>query len=271
MSRRIENLEKDLGATLFIRQHGELSLTTEGKAVLATAGKISMTTTALERELKGIDKKMEGDIVVTLSKSILSGILMPRLPAFQEKYPDIHLVFDTSRDFRDIMKGEADIAIRLTDNHEYRIPENLLGLRLPDIHVHAYANKKVAAKIKKGKKPENIGWIKWDKRINFTKLRQPFDSYGWPMTCVIDDALAQLDAVKCGAGIGILMCFLADQDPDVRRIDTTLPALAALDAWVLAHPDMRKVERVRAFMQFVTDCFEKNKELVQGRRQGKYS
>lgn len=264
VSRRIENFERKLGATLFIRQHGGLELTTEGQAVLATAGKMAHTAAALERELKGIDKKLEGNIVVTLAHAILSNVLIPYLHEFQAQYPDIRLEFDTSRSFLDVLKGEADIAIRLTDNHEYKVPENLLGLRLPDIHVHAYASRKIAAKIGRGKPPAGAGWIKWDKRINFAKLRAHFDRHGWPVTCAIDDIKAQLEAVKNDVGIGILPCFLADREPAVSRINGHLPTLAALDAWVLAHPDMRSVERIRAFMQFAASCFERNKGLILG-------
>ncbi len=114
------------------------------------------------------------------------------------------------------MKGEADIAIRMTDNHEYRVPENLLGLRLPDVHVHAYAGTKIAARIKKGVRPEGIGWMKWDKRINFEKMRTHFDKVGIPVTLVIDDIKAQVDAAKSGVGLAILPCFLGDSDKGLK-------------------------------------------------------
>ncbi len=266
VSRRIENFEKRLGATLFIRQHGELSLTTEGRAVLAAANKMSSTASSLERTLQGVDKRLEGEIVVTLSQAVLCGIIMPQVPDFQSQYPDIYLEFDNSRNFLDILKGEADIAIRLTDNHEYQVPENLLGLRLPDIYVHAYASNKIVAKIKKGTPPKDIGWIKWDRRINFARMRQHFDRWGWPLKCSVDDMMAQINAVKNDVGVGILPCFLADKEPSISRINNEIAPLAVLDAWVLAHPDMRSVERIRAFMHFTVSCFEKNKTLILGQQ-----
>ena len=266
VSRRIALFEKQLGAALFLRQHGGLTLTTEGEAVLAASAKMSTMVSALEREMKGINKKLEGEIVVSLSPSILCGILMPQLPAFHARHPDIHLEFDTSREFRDILKGEADIAIRLTDNHEYRVPENLLGLRLPDIYVHAYAAKALAARLKKGRAPDKTGWIRWDRRINFGKMKAPFDSQGWADIAAIDDLMAQQVCARSGMGIAILPCFLGDVDPALSRIDDRVPPLAALDAWVLAHPDMRNVERIRAFMQFAAKSFDTHKALIHGQR-----
>lgn len=266
LARRIELFEKQLGATLFIRQHGELSLTTEGQAVMAAAGKMSATAATLERELKGIDKRLEGNINVTLTQSLLCSLILPLLPEFRRKHPGIHVNVDTSREFRDILKGEADIAIRLTDNHEYVVPDNLLGVRLPSIAVHAYAAKKLAAQVNKGKPPENLGLIGWDKRINFGKMAAHFGLRDLPLACTIDDTGAQLQAVKDGLGVGILPCYLGDSCPDVARVATGVAPLAALDAWVVAHPDMRNVEKIRAFMKFVAHCFDKNASLVKGLR-----
>jgi DNA-binding transcriptional LysR family regulator len=220
---------------------------------------------AVARTLKGKNTKLEGDLFVTLSQSLLCNLVLPHLTEFQADFPGIRLEFDTSREFRDIMKGEADIAIRMTDNHEYRVPENLLGLRLPDVHVHAYAGTKIAARIKRGVRPEGIGWMKWDKRINFEKMRTHFDKDGIPVTLVIDDIKAQVDAAKSGVGLAILPCFLGDRDKGLTRLYER-PSLPALNAWVLAHPDMRNVERIRAFMRFTAKCFERNVDLIRGRQ-----
>jgi DNA-binding transcriptional LysR family regulator len=265
LSRHMDVFEKHMGATLFIRQHGKLKLTIEGQEVYAAAGKMSNTAQTVARLLKGRNTKLEGELVVTLSQSLLCNLVLPHLTEFQESFPDIRLEFDTSREFRDIMKGEADIAIRMTDNHEYRIPENLLGLRLPDVHVHAYASAKIAARMRKGNRPDRIGWIKWDKRINFEQMRTHFDKEDIPVTMVVDDINAQVNAVKSGVGLAILPCFLGDADKALARI-YNCPSLPALNAWVLAHPDMRNVERIRAFMHFAANCFDRNVELIRGLR-----
>lgn len=263
LSRHMDVFEKRLGATLFIRQHGEISLTTEGREVYAAAAKMAQTAQTVARTLKGKNTRLEGDLRVTLSQSLLCNIVLPHLPEFQADFPSIRLEFDTSREFRDIMKGEADIAIRMTDNHEYRVPDNLLGLRLPDVHVHAYANMRIAGRMKRGARPENIGWMKWDSRINFEQMRTHFDKEDIPVTLVVDDINAQVAAVKSGVGLAILPCFLADREKGLARLYDR-PSLPALNAWVLAHPDLRNVERIRAFMRFAVRCFDRNIDLVRG-------
>jgi DNA-binding transcriptional LysR family regulator len=262
LSRHMDIFEKRMGATLFIRQHGEIMLTTEGQEVYAAAAKMSNTANSVARTLKAKNARLEGDLFITLSQSLLCNLILPHLSEFQKEFPDIRLEFDTSREFLDIMKGEADVAIRMTDNHEYIVPDNLLGLRLPDVNVHAYASRKIAAKIRKGTRPDGIGWMKWDKRINFEQMRTHFDR-DIPVTLVIDDIKAQVDAVKNDVGLAILPCFLGDREKGIARIYDR-PSLPALNAWVLAHPDMRNVERIRAFMHFAAHCFERNVDLIKG-------
>lgn len=264
VARRVDSFEKELGAALFIRGHGELTLTAEGREVMTTGRKMARMAAGLERRLQGVNKKVEGDITVTLAKAVFSGLLAPRLPGFKSEYPDLNVEFDTSRGFLDIMKGQADVAVRLTDNHEYQVPENLIGLRLPDIHVHAFAERKLAKKLDGGKAPDTTGWIRWDRRINFAKMRAHFDRDGLPVTWTIDDLTAQHDAVRSGMGVGILPCFMGDADKTLARVYPDTEPLAALDAWVVAHPDMRRVERIRTFMHFIADCFNDNEALITG-------
>jgi len=261
INRRISTFETELGTALFIRQHGSLKLTTEGEEVMAAARRIFGITASLERRLEGMNQKPEGDILVTLSRAVLTGLLMPRLDEFHAAHPGINLEFDTSRVFKDIGEGDADIAIRFTDNHMYHLPENLIGRRLPDIHVTAYVSRDL---LKDGKLARGTGWIKWDRRMNFMKLREPFDHDSLPVAMTIDDITIQTDAVKAGLGAAILPCFLGDAEPDLVRLYPHIAPQHALDAWVVAHPDMRNVERIRSFIKFTADCFEANKDLVLG-------
>lgn len=261
INRRIAAFETDLGTALFIRQHGSLKLTTEGEEVMSAARRIFGIADSLERRLEGMNRKLEGEITVTLSRAVLTGILMPHLDRFQKAHPGIDVEFDTSRVFKDIGEGDADIAVRFTDNHMYRLPENLIGRRLPDIHVSAYVRQDL---LRNGQPPGNMGWIKWDRRMNFMKLREPFDRDNRPVTMAIDDITVQTDAVRAGLGMAILPCFLGDAADGLVRACPDVAPQHALDAWVVAHPDMRNVERIRSFIKFTGDCFEKKRDLILG-------
>ena len=58
-----------------------------------------------------------------------------------------------------------------------------------------------------------------------------------------------LAAVRAGIGVAILPCYLADPDPDLRRLGPEIEDLG-VDLWMLTHPDLRHTARVRAVLDF---------------------
>ena len=80
-----------------------------------------------------------------------------------------------------------------------------------------------------------------------------------------DSLVAMVDAVKHGVGAAMLLCPLADGDKDLVRL---APPAAAMDTqvWVLTHPDLRNVARVRAISEFLYERLSKDAKLVHQRR-----
>jgi DNA-binding transcriptional LysR family regulator len=80
----------------------------------------------------------------------------------------------------------------------------------------------------------------------------------WLRTHVPDERIAMrltslaamVDAVAAGAGVGLLLCPLADARKELVALE---PPLASLDTqvWVLTHPDLRPVARVKALTDFL--------------------
>ena len=71
------------------------------------------------------------------------------------------------------------------------------------------------------------------------------------------------EAVAQGLGIGPLPCFIADQRPDLMRLLPPNPDFAT-GLWVLTHPDIRHVPRVRAFMDFCSNELTRQRALFEG-------
>jgi DNA-binding transcriptional LysR family regulator len=62
--------------------------------------------------------------------------------------------------------------------------------------------------------------------------------------------MGMLMAVRDGIGLAVLPCYLGDADPRLERIGEPISELAT-DLWLLTHPDLRRVARIRALMDFV--------------------
>jgi DNA-binding transcriptional LysR family regulator len=69
----------------------------------------------------------------------------------------------------------------------------------------------------------------------------------------VDSLLGMVAAVEAGLGAGMLLCLLADARPGLVRLAAPDPALDT-DVWLLTHPDLRRVQRIRVFTAFVHDA-----------------
>ncbi|MDT8343783.1 MAG: LysR substrate-binding domain-containing protein, partial [Thermohalobaculum sp.] len=78
-----------------------------------------------------------------------------------------------------------------------------------------------------------------------------------------DDMVALHAGVRAGLGVGFLPCFLGDSDADLVRLPGVAPA-PYLDIWVVTHPSLRRVPRVRSFMAFVAEAIRAREALFMG-------
>jgi DNA-binding transcriptional LysR family regulator len=74
--------------------------------------------------------------------------------------------------------------------------------------------------------------------------------------------LGLTEAVEQGFGIGPLPCFIADQRPGLVRLQPPDPDFST-GLWMLTHPDIRQVPRVRAFMDFCGTELAKQRSLIE--------
>ena len=82
----------------------------------------------------------------------------------------------------------------------------------------------------------------------------------------IDSMAAMQSMVRSGLGVTLLPCYVADQDPGLRRIDPDPVPDVGLDLWILYHPDIRRVHRLRLFADFIADAICADRGLFEGRR-----
>jgi len=78
----------------------------------------------------------------------------------------------------------------------------------------------------------------------------------------LNNLLHKIALVKDGHGIAPLLCFLAEREPELIRLTEPNP-LFDTDIWLLSHPDLRQVARIRAFCDFIARCASAD-PLLQG-------
>jgi DNA-binding transcriptional LysR family regulator len=73
----------------------------------------------------------------------------------------------------------------------------------------------------------------------------------------------QLMAVRAGVGIALLPCYLADDEPAVRRVSRLMPEVES-EMWIVTHQDLRNTARVRAFLALIGDAIIEARRAFEG-------
>ncbi|MFJ2446148.1 LysR substrate-binding domain-containing protein [Pseudomonas sp. NPDC087626] len=107
VSRKVQQLESHYGATLLVRSSRSVTLTAEGKEVLASAQRVIDELQALESRLAPRDAAFRIRIHVSLAVRWL----LPRLTDFYARHPDLTLAIETVATERVDPTGDCDACI----------------------------------------------------------------------------------------------------------------------------------------------------------------
>ncbi|WP_150911242.1 LysR family transcriptional regulator [Marinobacter halotolerans] len=253
--RRLTNLENQLGVTLFERSRTGYSASAAGEDLFAVAKRVQTDITGAERRLAGKDLKLSGTIRVTTTDTLFAGLLAKPFDTFRTDYPDIKLEVVISNQVQSLSKREADVAIRPTDNP----PETLVGRKVGVIRQSVYGqrqhwqNEQTPLQTLTGHL-----WIGPDNHMGNRALetwmaRNGLDEFSHYR---VDSMLGMQTATRSGAAVAVLPDYLGEVDPELCRLTDSIGELD-IPLWILTHPDLRRVKRIREFTQVIGECLRK--------------
>jgi len=264
LGRRIQALEEDLGVELFVRTPQGLELTDSAHVIRNHAQHMQDDAFAIERLIKGREEGLSGSVTISVIEGMGSYWLTKELKAFHEIYPNIQIVLKTEISVADLLRREADIAIRMFEPEQM----DLIAKKAGRIGLGLFASKDYLAKHGTPTTPEALNehnlvmptpdeayWI--EKHWNEHKL--PWGNIVYRS----NNMLATLNAMSCGYGIGIHSCLLAGFDDNLVQV---LPDVYCHDMefWLVTHAELRRSAKIRAVFDFLSDLFQKNKKLLSG-------
>jgi len=115
VSRRIELLERELGAPLFERFHGGARLTQAGEAFLPHARQVLAAARDGTAAVLALEGGETGTVVLALVGTLASTGLTARLHAFRDTHPQVRLALRTARSAEVsalVLQGEAALGLR---------------------------------------------------------------------------------------------------------------------------------------------------------------
>jgi DNA-binding transcriptional LysR family regulator len=124
LSRQVAALEEALGIALFQRKHRALALTPAGKAFHRSIGETLNGLAAAAEAARGATHAP--GITISTTVSFASLWVIPRLPGFRARNPDVEVYISADDRLVDLGRGDVDVAVRYLS--DARAPEGSVRL-----------------------------------------------------------------------------------------------------------------------------------------------
>lgn len=243
IARRVTALERSLGVRLFERLPRGWRLTSEGRELIPLAEAVEKTSMALERRATSA---IGGTVRVSTAPVIATHFLVPRLPAFFAEHPELTLELGTSRQASNLLRGEADIALRV-GHHE--VPPGLVVKEIGRVGYGFYG----ASRMVQRPSASRV-FIGFDDEMRDTAQKQWLDARakGFRIALRSNDLLAQHQAARAGLGIALLPHLLVEKGDDLVALPDEGPPFER-PLSLLFHPSTRRVKNVAAAIRFCSE------------------
>ncbi len=242
--RRIDAFQKDIGCRIFQRSRSGYLLTVEAEKIIDAANQVESVIFNIQRQIEGHELRLEGELRVTTTDTLMSSRLVPHLADFHRKYPHITVIVSITNSILDLTRRDADVAIRPT-----KAPDPpLVGHRVSDVHFGAYASLGYLRQSSDLPLADHQ-WLGFDGNIQSTMPARWLESrFPKAKICLKSDTFLGLKvAAENGMGLALLPHYLGDLSSQLKRIPAPTEELTT-GLWLLTHPDLVRSARVSAFM-----------------------
>lgn len=265
VQRRIAGLERRLGRELVRRQPTGYRLTEFGAALLPQVARVEEAIAAFEHAVASARDDVTGAVRVTCPEPIVNRLASSGLlDRFHDRFPGLRVEFVISDRYVDLMKGEADVALRSGDTDD----GELVGRKIGDSYWGVYASQRY---IEQHGQPAHVGDLEHHALISLDDSMSGHRAAAWlrrvaPAGRIVarnNSILGLLYSAKAGIGVAALPTAIGDAETDLVRVLGPIDDLTRI--WrVLVAPDRRHVPRVSAFFNFVVEEVEALRPIITG-------
>ena len=244
LSRHITALEQSLSLLLFHRKTTGLDLTSDGHLLLEHCKK--MQSVASDIMHLTVDNQQAQEIRLASIPCLAHFLLLPALPDFQQRWPTLKLVLNTSPELSELNEFNIDIAIRLSRPQSGRF----LVRRISQFNLAAY--QKVDQALHLDPAPPLILWGSfhgYSSRVN-DLLTQRYRQHREVL--LSNNLFDIIQAIQSGVGIGYLPDYVAAQIEGIERV-ADIDDLAQQDVWMVIREDAQRRASVREFADYICE------------------
>lgn len=264
MSKLIASLERTLGASLFNRTAQGVALTSKGEIYLESCQPILDQLAAAEEALRSEAANVRGTLVVGAPQMIAQHCLLPALPGFHARYPDLQIDIRHVGRSADMTTGSADVYVLWGWMEP---PPDLVQRRIGQSRFLICASRSYWAEHGVPQRPKDL------ERHACLLFRTPqgtvHDLWQFEREGVVESVAAKgwlisdhrdvvLDGALAGEGVARLTDLTVQSHVHSGRLVPVLPDWAMRDAppvELFYRPKQRRASRVRVFIDFVSELF----------------
>jgi len=255
VGRHIAELESQLGVLLFERTGRGLVPTATALKLADAARGMEAGALQLAQTLSGAQTQTSGTVRITASVPVAVQLMPPLLAAMRQTLPDIQIELVSSNQVSNLLRREADIAVRMVRPDQ----TSLVAKRIGQVGLGAYAHRSYLARRGTPRQPTDLLQHELIGSDADPAILQGFQAMGYPVTresfaLRSDDFIVQWQAVRAGLGVGFCADYMARTDPDVLRVLPGLLKIPPLPVWLTVHREIRTNRRIRAVYDFLAEA-----------------
>ncbi|MES2283069.1 MAG: LysR family transcriptional regulator [Pseudomonadota bacterium] len=270
VTRLIQDLEKELDTKLLNRTTRKVTVTVDGAAYYEQASRLLGEVEELESSMSRAKASPRGKLKVDIPSSLGLAIIIPALPDFYARYPDITLHLGVSDRPIDIIAENVDCVVRggeITD-------QSLVARRIGELHLMACASpaylKRYGTPTHPNELHESHRTIRHasprDGKLYTVNMHSEEGSFeiGGRHQLSVNDSNAGVTAALAGLGVLHTASFLVQHHISSGALEPLFPKWCTdtIPMYVVYPPNRHLSNKVRVFVDWIAELFAKH-DLIQ--------
>ena len=256
LSRQVAALEDDLSVLLFERTARKLVLTVAGNELLSHVRRMGEAAERTALVASGQRADIRGKVRITASDMTSAMRLPPVVQTILNLAPQLEVEVVATNDISDLLRREADIAIR----HVRPEQPDLVARLVKEATGHFYAAKSLLDRVGRPQTKAEMAQMDWVSFGDNARMIEYMEGLGIPLKPEAfrvgsANGIVAWEMARAGLGISPMDDKIAALSPDMERVMPDLEV--TFPVWLVTHREIHTSPRIRLVFDQLAEAFGK--------------